>query len=69
MAVTFQRAPIVSGNANNGANAGFSYVNSNNAASNTNANISSQLCFLKSWECQAMALAKKSRCINVVLVG
>ncbi|MBQ2189037.1 MAG: hypothetical protein II401_10850 [Bacteroidales bacterium] len=33
-----------SGNANNGANAGFAYANVNNAPSNTNANIGSQLC-------------------------
>lgn len=33
-----------SGNANNGANAGFAYGNANNAPSNTNANIGSQLC-------------------------
>jgi len=36
-------APIVSGNANNGANAGFGNVNSNNEASDANTNIGSQL--------------------------
>jgi hypothetical protein len=36
-------APIVSGNANNEANAGFGNVNSNNEASDTNTNIGSQL--------------------------
>lgn len=35
------------GNANNSANAGFAYANSNNEPSNTNANIGSQLSFLK----------------------
>lgn len=36
---------LFSGNANNRANAGFSYANSNNTPSNTNANISSHLYF------------------------
>lgn len=36
---------LFGGNANNGANAGFSYSNSNNSPSNANANIRSQLCF------------------------
>lgn len=38
------RGVYFSGNANNGANAGFAYANANNAPSNTNANIGSQLC-------------------------
>ena len=38
------RGVLFGGNANNGANAGFVYANTNNAASNTNANIGSQLC-------------------------
>ena len=33
------------GNANNGANCGFAYANTNNAPSNTNANIGSRLYF------------------------
>lgn len=37
------RGVLFSGNANNGANAGFSYANSNNTPSNTNANIGSHL--------------------------
>lgn len=37
------RVPHVGGNANNGANAGLVYVNTNNEASNTNTNIGSQL--------------------------
>jgi len=39
---------LLSGNANNSANAGFVYANSNNTPSNTNANISSHLCFFLS---------------------
>lgn len=35
---------LFGGNANNGANAGSAYANSNNAPSNTNANIGSHLC-------------------------
>ena len=35
---------LFSGNANNGANAGFVYANSNNTPSNANANIGSHLC-------------------------
>ena len=42
----FLRGVLFSGNANNGTNAGFVNANSNNAPSNTNANIGSQLCFL-----------------------
>jgi len=38
------RGVLFSGNANNGANAGFVYANTNNAPSNTNANIGSQQC-------------------------
>lgn len=34
---------LFGGNANNSANAGLSYTNTNNAATNTNANIGSQL--------------------------
>lgn len=36
---------LVGGNATNGANAGLACANSNNAPSNTNANIGSHLCF------------------------
>lgn len=39
-----QRGVLFGGNANNSANAGFSYANTNNTASNTNTNVSSQLC-------------------------
>ncbi|MFB5946133.1 hypothetical protein [Albibacterium profundi] len=42
--VCFMRAVLFSGNSNNGANAGFGISNTNNSASNTNANIGSQLC-------------------------
>lgn len=38
------RGVLFSGNANNGANAGFVYANTNNTPSNTNANIGSQQC-------------------------
>lgn len=37
------KALLVSGNANNGTNAGVLYTNTNNAASNTNTNIGGQL--------------------------
>jgi hypothetical protein len=37
---------IVGGNANDGANAGLVYWNSNNTPSNANSNISSQLCLM-----------------------
>lgn len=36
---------LFGGNANNSANAGLAYANSNNTPSNTNANIGSHLCF------------------------
>ena len=38
---------LFGGNANNGANAGLAYANSNATPSNANANISSHLYFLK----------------------
>lgn len=41
--VDYYRGVLFSGNANNGANAGFSYANSNNTPSLTNANVSSHL--------------------------
>ena len=40
---TAERACFFGGNANNGANAGFVYANSNNSASNANANYGSRL--------------------------
>ena len=42
--VVRHRGVLFSGNANNGTNAGFVYANTNNTATNTNANIGSQLC-------------------------
>jgi hypothetical protein len=41
------RGVLLGGNANNGANAGLSYVNSNNTPSNTSTNVSSHLWFSK----------------------
>jgi hypothetical protein len=37
------RGVLFGGSSNNGTNAGFVYANTNNTASNTNANIGSQL--------------------------
>ena len=60
--VTSPRGLLVGGNANNGANCGFAYLNSNNAPSNTNANIGSRLYLSKpkdfSWG-RTLALAKR----------
>lgn len=69
--VYLERAPYVGGNANNGANAGLVYVNSNNTASNTNANIGSQLgCFkIFNVEIQTLPLGKKQNKIRKVLVA
>ncbi len=54
---------LFSGNANNGANAGFAYANSNYTPSNTNANIGSHLCYtgymLETLERRPCLLAKK----------
>jgi hypothetical protein len=59
---------LFSGNANNSANAGFAYANTNNTASNTNANISSQHCkeFNKSKD---LGTRQKMEFVNMVLVG
>lgn len=61
------QALISGGNANNGANAGAFYANTNNTASNTNANIGSHLCndILKHIPCR---LAKNIN-FNSVLVA
>lgn len=48
------------GNANNGANCGFLYANTNNAPSNTNANIGSRLYFSRKNNVRA-ALAEMRR--------
>jgi hypothetical protein len=50
---------LFGGNANNSANAGFAYANTNNTASNTNANIGSQLCLNKLKEQRPWHLPKK----------
>jgi len=51
---------LLGGNANNGANAGFSIANSDNSPAIANANLSSQLCFF--WRAtQTMPLGKKTR--------
>lgn len=52
------RGLLSSGNANNGTNAGFRYVNSNNVPSNTNANISSHLCYNKLGGTDLASMAK-----------
>lgn len=61
---------LVSGNANNGTNAGFAYSNANNAPSNANAYIGSQLCFQYTAIIQAKALplGKKIKTAEKVLV-
>nr|DAQ54172.1 MAG TPA: hypothetical protein [Caudoviricetes sp.] len=63
---------LFSGNANNRANAGFSYANSNNTPSNTNANISSHLYFSiwvkKYMGAAALPLGKKHN-VRKELVG
>ena len=41
-----RRVTNVSGNANNGANDGCFYLNCNNASSNLNRNIATQLCLI-----------------------
>ena len=41
------RVRLAGGNANNGTNAGASYANANNTASNTNSNYSSPLYFAR----------------------
>lgn len=66
---------LFGGNANNGANCGFVYSNSNNAPSNTNANIGSRLYFsillnnknIK--DATTLPLGKKFQTIPTVLVG
>lgn len=45
--VELSKGLLLGGNADNGANAGLVYTNSNNSAANANANIGSHLCLSK----------------------
>ena len=58
---------LVSGNANNGANAGLRNANSNYTPSNANTNIGAQLS-VENWTIAALPLGKKSRLKKAVLV-
>lgn len=58
--VVLCRGVLFSGNANNGANAGFVYANTNNTATNANANIGSQRCLKKYKSCIKGDLATKT---------
>ena len=64
---------LFSGNANNGANAGFAYANSNNTPSNTNTNIGSHLCYNRLLSVKRGAatvpLGKRFQVTRKVLVG
>ena len=69
---------LFSGNANNGANAGLAYANSNNTPSNSNTNIGSHLCLKrifwrpkgqKDMGIAALPLGKKFQVTRKVLVG
>jgi hypothetical protein len=62
------RAVLRGGNANNGANAGFSYLNTNNTASNTNANIRAQLSYFKKYIQRPCLLAKNDNYETVLVV-
>lgn len=68
------RGVLFSGNANNGANAGFAYANSNNTPSNTNTNIGFHLCFRMSERqrykgATTLPLGRKFQVTRKVLVG
>jgi hypothetical protein len=56
-----------SGDANNSANAGFVYVNTNNVPTNTNTNISSQLCE-EIYKSKDLGSCQKRTDVNRVLV-
>ena len=59
--VGHSRGALFGGNANNGANAGLAYVNSNNAPSNSNANIGSHLCLEMYNRVATLPLGKRLR--------
>lgn len=63
------RGPLLAGNANNGANAGVRNANTNNRASNANANIGFRLYRLFPADHQALALAKRVITVSAVLVA
>jgi retron-type reverse transcriptase len=58
---------LFGGNANNSANAGFVYANTNNTPSNTNTNVSSQLC-LEIYKSKDLGSCQKINNVNRVLV-
>lgn len=61
---------LFGGNANNGANAGFVYANTNWTATNANANVGSQLILYKSKTINNEDLATKTMCCaSYVLTG
>jgi hypothetical protein len=59
---------LFGGNANNSANAGFAYANTNNTPSLTNTNVSSQLC-LEIYKSKDRGSCQKTKMLNRVLVG
>lgn len=59
---------LFGGNANNSANAGCSYANTNNTPSLTNTNVSSRLC-LKIYRSKNLGACQKITNVNRVLVG
>ena len=60
---------LLGGNANNGANAGLAYVNSNNAVSNSNTNIGSRICYNKDIRMVRPCLLAKQHKTITALVG
>jgi hypothetical protein len=59
---------LFGGNANNSANSGLVYANTNNTPSLTNTNVSSQLCF-KIYKSKDRGSCQKMKNVNRVLVG
>lgn len=51
-------AALLGGNANNGANAGFGYLNANNRPANTNANIGARLYRLNDLHCECIPTSR-----------
>ena len=61
------RGVLFSGNANNTTNAGFVYANTNNAPTNTNANIGSQQCLEITFAVETMPQKRPvAECVVIV---
>ena len=58
---------LLSANANNGANAGFGYLNANNRSSNANANIGFRFTVVSTYNCCCHALTSQGLSARLIV--